>query len=217
MNIKEYAFTGIEVNLTNCNTKIVYLNKEYIQYLGGRGLINILLLEDLKDNINAFSEENEIIISAGLLVGTGFPGANRIAIGTKNPYNNGIGSGSAGGDFAEKLKKTGFDYIKIVGCSKNPVYLYIENGKVNIKSAKELWGEDTLETDALIKKENKNDDISTLRIGPAGEKEIFSACVIVGNDRVVGRCGIGAIFGHKKLKAIAVYGKNKIHLKERKK
>jgi len=216
MNNKEFSFKGIEVDLTNYNVKIVYLNKEYIQYLGGRGLNNILLLEGLKDNINAFSEENEIIISAGLLVGTGFPGADRITVGTKNPYNNGIGSGSAGGDFAEKLKGAGFDYIKIVGCSKNPVYLYIENGKVNIKNAKELWGEDTLETDAFIKKENKNDDISTLRIGPAGEKEILSACVIVGDDRVVGRCGIGAIFGHKKLKAVAVYGENKFYLKERK-
>jgi len=217
VNNKEYAFKGIKVDLTNCNTEIVYLSKEYIQYLGGRGLNNILLLEDLKDNINAFSEKNEIIISAGLLVGTGFPGANRINIGTKNPYNNGIGSASAAGDFAEKLKEAGFDYIKIVGCSKNPVYLYVENERVNIKSAKELWGKDTLETDALIKKENKNNDISTLRIGPAGEREILSACVLVGNDRAAGRCGIGSIFGHKKLKAVAVYGKNKIHLKERKK
>lgn len=217
MNNKEYAFKGIKVDLTNYNAKIVYLNTEYIEYLGGRGLNNILLLEDLEDNINAFSEENEIIISAGLLVGTGFPGASRINIGTKSPYNNGIGSGSAGGDFAEKLKEAGFDFIKIVGCSKNPVYLYVENEKVNIKSAKELWGKDTLETDALIKKENKNDHISTLRIGPAGEKEILSACVIVGNDRAIGRCGIGAIFGYKKLKAVAVYGKNKIHLRERKK
>ena len=154
MNNIEYAFKGIKIDLTNCNTEIVYLNKEYIQYLGGRGLSNILLLEDLEDNIGAFSEKNEIIISAGLLVGTGFPGANRINIGTKSPYNNGIGSVSAGGDFAKKLKEAGFDYIKIVGCSKNPVYLYIENEKVNIKSAKELWGKDTLETDVLIKKEN---------------------------------------------------------------
>ena len=216
-NNKGYAFKGIKVNLTNYNTEIEYLNKEYIQYLGGRGLTNILLLEDLKDNIEAFSEENEIIISAGILAGTGFPGADRINIGTKNPYNNGIGSGSAGGDFAEKLKGAGFDYIKVVGCSKNPVYLYIDNEKVNIKNAKELWGKDTLVTSALIKKENKNDDISTLRIGPAGEKEILSACVLVGNDRVVGRCGIGAIFGHKKLKAVAVYGNNEIHFKGRKK
>ena len=113
-NNKEYAFKGVEVNLTLKNIKVVYLNKEYTQYLGGRGLINILLLEDLNENINAFSEENEIIISAGLLVGTGFPGANRINVGTKNPYNNGIGSASAAGDFAKKLKKAGFDFIKII-------------------------------------------------------------------------------------------------------
>jgi len=214
---KGYAFKGIKVNLTNCNTEIEYLDKEYFQFLGGRGLTNILLLEDLNNDVDAFTEENEIIISSGLLVGTGFPGANRINIGTKNPYNNGIGSGSASGDFAEKLKKTGFDYIKIVGCSKNPVYLFIENGKVNIKNAKNIWGRDTLETDALIKKENKIDEISTLRIGPAGENQILSACILVGNDRVVGRCGIGAVFGHKKLKAIAVFGEKKIHIQERKK
>jgi len=69
----------------------------------------------------------------------------------------------------------------------------------------------------LIKEENKNYDISTLRIGPAGEKEILSACIMVGKDsRVAGRCGIGAIFGYKKLKAVAVYGKNEIYIEKRK-
>jgi len=210
MSDGEVSFKGLEINLSNNTISIRWLEKKYFQYLGGRGLAHILLLEGLREEVQPLSAENEILICSGLLVGTGFPGATRVFIGTKSPFNNGIAGSSAAGDFSEKLKKSGFDYIKITGKASKPVYINIDNDDISIRDAVHIWGKDTDVTDKIIKKDNKNDLLSTMRIGQAGEACILSSCVIAGYDRVAARCGIGAVFGFKKLKAIAVNGNKNV-------
>ena len=105
------------------------------------------------------------------------------------------------------LKRAGFDGIVITGASPSPVYLWIHNRTAEIRDASLLWGRDTYEVDVLVR-EQTDEEASVSCIGPSGESLVkLSAIMHDGrNARAAGRCGLGAVMGYKKLKAIVVKG-----------
>jgi aldehyde:ferredoxin oxidoreductase len=111
-----------------------------------------------------------------------------------------------------ELKKAGFDAIIIKGSSETPVYLWIKDGKVEIKDATHLWGKNTLITQQLIKEELVDNRIRIAQIGPAGENLVRFANIVNELKHFNGRNGLGAVMGSKKLKAIAVRGTKPISL-----
>jgi len=98
----------------------------------------------------------------------------------------------------------------IEGKSEKPVYLWINDGKAELHSARNIWGKDAIETKTLIKEDWGESKISVACIGPAGEKEVAIACIVVDEHSFAGGCGLGAVLGSKKLKGIAVKGTQKI-------
>jgi aldehyde:ferredoxin oxidoreductase len=118
----------------------------------------------------------------------------------------GLGDASSGGYFAPELKYAGFDAIVFKGRSPDPVYLWVEDGRAEIRPAKRLWGQRIHETSALLKEEIGDEDIHICAIGPGGENLVRYACVVTDEEGVNGRCGIGAVMGSKHLKAVAVRG-----------
>jgi len=215
MSRSKYGYAG-KILRINLNTKkyVVEPTSNYIpKYLGGRGINQWVLLKELKPWVTPFEPASIICFGAGALVGTLVPGAARLNVDSKNAFTTGIGSGNAGGWFASELKYAGYDNIIIHGKSKEPVYLWIEDDKVSIKPAGEIWGKRTAETEQMIKEELGKSDIQVLCIGPAGENIVKQACIVVSGSRIVGRCGLGAIMGSKNLKAIVVRGTGFISLK----
>jgi aldehyde:ferredoxin oxidoreductase len=175
-------------------------------FLSGRGVGDWLFFNHVEPGkTRALSPDNSIIFGSGLLVGTNFPGAVRSSIVSINALTGGYGESSCGGYFATKLKQAGYDGIIVQGKSPSPVYLWINNGQVEIRDASRLRGRTTFETSELLKQELDDGTISTCTIGPAGEKLVRYALVNCDN-RYGGRCGMGAIMGSKNLKAIAVQG-----------
>ena len=150
-------------------------------------------------------KDNYIILSSGLLVGTRTPGATRTNIDSKNFFSNGVGSTNGGEFFAVALKYAGYGSIRITGKSKQPVYLLIDNEKVSLEKADEIWGKTTSQTVDILRKKHGN-DFHIACIGPAGENLLRGACVMLNKTRAAAKCGMGAILGSKKLKAIAVRG-----------
>ena len=203
---------GIEVNLTTGDIVEKSAREYNERFLGGRGLNHWLLLKEMQQSADCFSPENPLLIGTGCLVGTDVPGANRVQIASRNCFNNGLGSSSAGGDFAPQLRFAGYDYIRVTGRAKEPVFLWIDDERIELRSAQMIWGKTTGETDDLIKAELGDPDIQTLRIGPAGENLVRAACIIVSEGRAAGRCGVGAVMGSKNLKAVAVRGTKEIQL-----
>ncbi len=127
----------------------------------------------------------------------------------KSPQTNIWGQASAGGNFAADIKKAGYDGIAISGMSSKPVYLVIEDDKVEIKDATDLWGKDCYETTDILK-ERHGAKADVLEIGPAGENLVKFACILNGKWGSISRCGGGAVMGSKKLKAVVIRGTGKV-------
>jgi aldehyde:ferredoxin oxidoreductase len=182
------------------------LDDHYIRYLGGRGFIAHTLLTELPKGIDPFGPENKIIFALGTLTGHPFVGSGRNSVGCKSPLSGTYGESEAGGFWGAELKRAGFEAIIIEGVSSRPVYLWIKDGKAEIRDADRLWGMDTADTQRAIQEELGDKRIRTAVIGPAGEKLVRFACILNDITHAAGRTGMGAVMGSKRLKAVAVRG-----------
>jgi len=209
------------INLNNQKVELKDLNTQIAKaYLGGTGLSAKLTYDWLKDedyeNLknNPLSEKNPLIFATGPVTGTIRPSSGRYSVTGISPLTRIWGEGTSGGFFCISLRNSGFDALVIVGKSKDPIYLYIHNEKIEFKDASKLWGKDTYETQSIIKNELKNDKARIATIGIAGENLVKYAGIINDEGRAIGRCGLGTIMGSKKLKAIAIHGTVKIKISD---
>ena len=183
----------------------------YRKYIGGSG-IGARFLYDLTDgNTDPLGPDNPLIFMTGPFAGTPVPTSGRHQVIAKSPLTGIYGEGDAGGTWGPGLKRCGYDGIIIEGTSEKPAYVLVSEERVRILDAKDLWGRDTYETDRKLK-EIHGENIVVSCIGPAGEKLIrLSAIMHDGSSaRAVGRTGLGAVMGSKKLKAVAVSGNKKV-------
>ncbi len=202
-----YAGQILYVNLTDRSAEKRPLERDFaLRYVGGRGFSSRILWDELPPRTDPLSPDNIAILATGPLNGTPTPSASRLMVAAKSPMTGGLGDASSGGYFAPELKYAGFDAIVFKGRSPDPVYLWIEDGKAEIRPAKRLWGQRIHETSARVKEEIGDEDIHICAIGPGGENLVRYACVVTDEEGVNGRCGIGAVMGSKHLKAIAVRG-----------
>ncbi|MBI2831246.1 MAG: aldehyde ferredoxin oxidoreductase family protein [Chloroflexi bacterium] len=201
-----WAGTILRVDLTSGKIEKEPLSEELGRnYIGGRGINIKLLYEGVKPGTNGLAPENVLIFGAGPVTGTSLP-SGRLNITAMSPLTGILGDSNAGSHFSPELKFAGYDHIVFTGKAPQPVYLWIDDDRVEIRDARHLWGKMSADTDRLIKEEIGDSRIQTSCIGPAGEKLIKFASVTVGKDGACGKCGLGAVMGSKNLKAVAVRG-----------
>jgi aldehyde:ferredoxin oxidoreductase len=176
------------------------------RYIGGAGFVAYYLWKELKPGIDALSPENKLIFALGPVSGLLLPGASRNCVGAKSPLSKGIAKSEGGGYWMAELKRAGFDAIIVEGKADHPEYLWIHDGKAEIKDARHLWGKETKETQEAIRSELGDEHIQFTLIGPAGENLVRFACIMNGLHNAAGRGGLGAVMGSKNLKAIAARG-----------
>jgi aldehyde:ferredoxin oxidoreductase len=197
----------LRVNLSTRSCAHEALNMDWARdYLGQRGLASKYLFEEMDPAVDALAPENKLIFATGPLTGTMASTGGRYSVVCKGALTNAIACSNSGGQFGAELKFAGYDLIIIEGRANEPVYLYIHNDHVELKSAKELWGKTVWETEPLIKKTHQDPLLCVSSIGPAGENMCRFACVVNDLHRAAGRSGVGAVMGSKNLKAIAVRG-----------
>jgi len=202
-----YAGGILRVNLTTGEIiKEEVDEKVAWKFLGGTGYAAKILWDELRPGVNPLSPENKFLITTGPLTGTRCPGSDSLFSCFKSPLTNCWGESRCGGGMGPELKKAGFDIVIVEGASKEPVYLWIRDGEADIRSASHLWGENVPETQSILKTEVSEPGARVACIGPAGEKLVRFASVMVENGRAMGRCGGGAVMGSKKLKAIVIRG-----------
>jgi len=165
--------------------------------------------------VNPLDSENRLVFITGPLTGTPTPLCSRYTVCAKSPLTTIWGEAHGSGFWGPELKAAGLDGIILDGKADKPVYLWIKNGKVEIKDAHHLWGKDTFETEDIIKQELGDKNIRVACIGPAGEKLSRIAAIINDHGRAAARCGMGAVMGSKNLKAIAVGGTQKVKVAHR--
>jgi len=176
------------------------------KFLGGRGLDAYLLYNHTKKGCDPLGPDNTVMVSGGFLAATLASATARTHVMAKSPLGGLLGSANMGGFFAPELAWAGFHHLVIKGKSERPVYLWIKNGKIEIRDAHDLWGKTTTETQWTIREELGDEDIKSLVIGPAGENLVRFANVMTGIKNSGGRTGMGAVMGSKNLKAIAARG-----------
>jgi aldehyde:ferredoxin oxidoreductase len=185
-------------------------------FIGGSGLGTKFLFDETDEHTEPFGEDNPLILSTGPLTGSVLFNSNRFEAVTKSPLTGIFAESSGGGYWGATLKRAGYDALIIRGKSDEPVYIVVQDGKITIEDAGELWGRDCFAaTEMLKQREGKDARIAV--IGPAGEKLSRIACIITDgyHGRALGRCGIGAVMGSKRLKAVVVKGSQPVEVSER--
>ncbi len=203
-----YAETGynLEVDLSKGSIDRVETDPRDTElYLGGLGTNAKLLWERVPPEVEPFSEDNLLIIGAGLLCGTPATGCNRTIVTTISPQTRLMAYSMMGGFFAPELKYAGYDKVVIRGKSPDLVYLWIHNDKVEIRDASHLRGKGAIETAEILQKELNEPKAQVAAIGMAGENRVYFASIEQGRSSA-SRGGIGAVMGDKGLKAIVVRG-----------
>ena len=183
-------------------------------YIGGRGFGAKLLYDDLEPGVDPLGEKAELIFLAGPLAGMTAQSFSRLKVFFKSPLTGTYFKSAAGGFYAPELKYAGFDGVIVTGASAKPVYLWIHDGKYELREAGYLWGLDCDDTHTLVREELHDPSVRLACIGPAGENMVKYAGIFT-DRRAAGRGGAGAVMGAKKLKAIACRGTAKVEPADR--
>lgn len=200
----------LRVNLTEGTISKEDLKLEDARnYIGGRGLGSKILMDEVDPRVDPFSPENKLIFMTGPLTGTFAGSSGRYEVVAKAPLTGTIGASNSGGHFGPELKYAGYDGIIFEGKSDKPVYLYINDDDVQLRSAEHLWGKTVFDTTDELLKETA-EDARVACIGPGGEKLVLFATVMNDKHRAAGRSGLGAVMGSKNLKAVVVRGTKSI-------
>ena len=200
----------LRINLTTGKIGKEALNmKDANDFVGARGLGTKIYCDEVNPKIDPFSPDNKIIYMTGPLTGTFAASPGRYEVVTKAPLTGTIGAANSGGHWGPELKFAGYDGIIVEGAAKKPVYIYINDDKVEIRKADHLWGKTVFEATDKLNAET-SPDARVACIGPTGENLVLFAGVMNDKHRAAGRGGLGAVMGSKKLKAIVVRGSGSV-------
>ena len=176
------------------------------KFLGGRGLDAYLLYNHTKKGCDPLGPENALMISGGILAATCASATARTHVMAKSPLTGLLGSANMGGFFAPELAWAGFHHLVITGKAKHPVYIYIHNGEIQIREARDIWGKMVPDAQWAIREDLGDQEVKSLVCGPAGENLVRYANVMTGIKNSGGRTGMGCVMGSKNLKAVAARG-----------
>jgi aldehyde:ferredoxin oxidoreductase len=212
-NDKLYGYAGkiLRINLTDSTTEIIPTSKYVPQYIGGYTVCNRIWWDEVKGHVGAFDAENKIIVMTGPTAATGLPFSGRLTLTGVSPNNlpEQYTHSSMGGFIGGSLKWAGYDGFIVEGVAPKPTYVLITNEKVEFLDATDLWGMLVHDVQEEIFYRHGR-DCHSMVIGPAGENLHRNASITTNNDSVSAKSGFGAVFGKKKLKAIAVLGQGEI-------
>lgn len=213
-----YGWIGkiIRINLTNETISVEDLNpKDARLYVGGRGLGTKLYRNEVDPKVDPVSPQNNLLFVTGPLTGTLASCAGRYEAVTKSPLTGAIESCSLGGNFGPELKFAGYDGIIFEGKAKKPVYLYINDDRIEFREASRIWDMNVPAATDELKKET-DEDAKIACIGTADEKPDLFSVIRNGKNRVPENFGFCDVMGFKNLKAVAVRGTKSIRVARRK-
>jgi len=202
-----YRKKRVRINLSENKIKIEYLPDDFLMnYIGGRGFNMRILYDEVGPKVSPLGPDNKLIIGVGPLNGTLFPGSARVNFSAKSPQTGILGDSNTGGFFGPELKFAGFDQVIIEGKSPKPVYIFINDGNIELRSADHLIGKDVFQTHEILIKELKDPRIQIAAVGPAAENGVKFSGIFCNLVRAAARTGMGTVLASKNVKAVVVRG-----------
>ena len=211
--MKGYAGKVLMVDLTRSKIEQKPLEVPALEkFIGGMGMNLKLMQEYARPCTGALAPENVVVLGSGPLVGAPVPAASKLFATTKFPLNGCIGTAAAGMNFGVMLKRAGFDHVVITGSSEKPVVLVINDETVELKDARDLWGQDIARTTQVLRNGLGGKKGSIMAIGPAGEKGVAFSMMLVDNVASLGKGGLATVFGSKNLKGVVASGRRGLEI-----
>jgi aldehyde:ferredoxin oxidoreductase len=201
------SFKLLHVDLGTRETRVEDIPESVMRkYLGGGALACHLLLRDLPAGVDPLGPDNLLVFVTSIINGLSLSGSNRYTAAAKSPLTGGYGEAEAGGWWGPELRAAGYDGLMIRGRSETPVYLWIKDGRVELRDARAYWGKLSGDVQDGLEQELGDKRIRVLQTGVAGERLVKFAAIVNQLKHFHGRAGLGAVMGSKNLKAIAVRG-----------
>jgi aldehyde:ferredoxin oxidoreductase len=205
--MKGYAGRVLRVDLTRGRVGGHPLERDLAGlYLGGRGLNVKRLWDELPAHTDGLSPANLLIFGSGPFSGALIPGGARFNVSAMSPQTGILGDSNAGGFFGPALRFAGYDQVVISGRAARPVYLWIDDDRVELRDARSLWGKDTWETAAEVRSDLGDPTVEVAAVGPGAENGVRFAGIFTSLVRAAARTGMGTVMAAKNLKAVAVRG-----------
>ena len=207
-----HGWTGrlLHVDLGSGEAAITQSTDYVSDFIGGRLLGARLYWDDMSCNTGALDRGNVLMLLPGPLAGTPATACSRWVMVAKSPllYPEQYGFGNGGGFLGAAVKQAGYDALIIRSSAQAPSYIFIENDRVEIRSARGLWG---LSTEEALKKirQQHGSSARAVCIGPAGEALVRFAVARTDQGGSLSN-GMGAVMGSKNLKAIVVRGSSRV-------
>jgi len=215
-----YAGKFLDIDLSTQTIKETKFSDEILKdYMGGRGLATKILWDRLGakwETVDPLGPENLLLLLTGPL--TGFYPGGRTCVSGKSPQSNGVVGSTLSGEFGVELRCAGYDGIIVTGESEKPVYLFLKDSDVELRSASDVWGKDGKQTVSVLTRECRGllgtrypkygewKEPAMLYVGPAGENKVRTAVVSSKWAHAAGYGGYGAVMGSKNLKAVVAKG-----------
>ncbi|HSF06508.1 MAG TPA: aldehyde ferredoxin oxidoreductase family protein [Methylomirabilota bacterium] len=197
----------LHVDLTTGQTRTEEVPETLMRrYLGGGALAAHILLRDMRPGIDPLGPDNVLTFVTSVLNGLSLSGTNRYTAAAKSPLTGGYGESEAGGWWGPELRSAGWDGVVIRGQAAHPVYLWIKDDRVELRDARPYWGKLSGEVQDGLEQELGDKRIRVLQTGIAGERGVRFAAIVNQLKHFHGRCGLGAVMGAKRLKAVVVRG-----------
>lgn len=201
----------LKINLTTGETAEYQIPNQWERdFLGGAALAARILYSTLTRELDPFSPNAPLLFMTGPMTGTSGPTTGRFVICGKSPATGLWAESNIGGHWGPELRAAGYDGVWITGKATEPVYLWLNGNRLEVRSAAHLWGMNTYHTQDQVREEVNEKSARVCVIGHAGEKQVLFASIMCDHGRMAGRTGLGAVMGSKNLKAIAVRGENEI-------
>ncbi|MHA1793414.1 MAG: aldehyde ferredoxin oxidoreductase family protein, partial [Promethearchaeota archaeon] len=212
--VKGYIGKCARIDLTTGSIKIETLPDDYLKnYIGGYGFAAKTLWDELKPGIDPLSPENILIYNIGPFPATFLPTSSKYGVFAKSPLTGIFGMAISSGSVGQQMRKAGLQQIIFTGKAEKPVFVYVDDGDIQIHDASDYWGKlDSWETEDKIREEFGDERIGVAAIGSAGEKLVKIACITNDRNRQAGRTGMGAVMGSKNLKAVAFRGTHAVEV-----
>ena len=199
--------TVYHVDLTRGTVETRTVSEDvYRTYPGGSALAAYLLLQAMPAGADPLGPDNVLVMAVSPLTGLAISGQSRMTACARSPLTGAVGDSQCGGFFPAEMRTAGADAFVFTGQATAPVYLWLHDGRAELRPAGHLWGKVTADVDRLLKEEVGDPKAEVAQIGPAGENRVRFAAIMNMVNRANGRTGMGAVMGAKRLKAVVVRG-----------
>ncbi|MHA1684030.1 MAG: aldehyde ferredoxin oxidoreductase family protein [Promethearchaeota archaeon] len=212
--VKGYIGKNARIDLTTGSIKVETLSDSYLQdYIGGYGFAAKTLWDELKPGCDPLSPDNVLIFNIGPFPATPLPTSSKYGVFAKSPLTGLFGMSISSGSVGQQMRQSGFQQLIFTGKAEKPVYIFIDDGDIQVHDASNYWGHvDSWEMEDAIREEYGDERIGVAAIGKAGEKLSRIACITNDRNRQAGRTGMGAVMGSKNLKAVAFRGTHAVEV-----